>query len=700
VDFFVKDDFERARLKLDAFQELTERFLKYKDVYGFSWKPESMSQTQALDFFRLAETNLDEFSWRLGANMEDAYDLQNIINLAEEVEKLYPTTDPHQTSLLVLAQKYVPTVIAMKNILFSDHNSVVGDLHSTMSPMAQWSDFLGLAAQGYSRYMQYSYFLQGKSFTEGSCLDIFNQLILKTLDMVDGVIGKKQTGLISFFEFSNLWTAILKTEVLPKEVTVGTLDGLTKVLVQKILITPQDRFANNLPNGMAKSTTKLLRTEYAIWSENQKFFNIVYSGVSDAVGKPGADVMSDMQAAVSTVGLQELQMIYNAPLTMSFEEKGRLYLSQPPKNYLQKTSDLINLVRAAVRLVIRAYAMDQARIDNYQGLTLAEAQALYADIKPVAVELGFVHPNNTAFASDRFRDANLFTSVGDGDSYANFRELSHLFLLIISGMKVDSMMYTKMEPVCAVTKPTPYRDDWTTDLQCVIDFYWKEMPSAFDSMPDYMTYQASRDKTQFQGMFMNLLKSAGHKETGTGQVHIGDLALVPHIIQYVEGFFQVYDTDRSGTLITPEALKAYPIFKPILQQVSGLKTDKELKGLFTWMLKYGKPPQSGVEKIKFATWWVPQGEAGWKVEADREKLASILGFIADALNSAPATDVGTGGGTGTGTGGSSTGGSDNGTSGGNGAGTGTGTGTGSGAGNGDAGTGAGSGTGSGSGTTP
>ncbi|MGZ5279234.1 MAG: hypothetical protein ACXWC9_04800 [Pseudobdellovibrionaceae bacterium] len=650
VDFFVKADFDRAQGKLMAFQDLTERFLKYSDVYGFSWKPESLSISQAQKYFRQAEANLDEFSWRLGALMEDAYDLQNIVALTEEIERLYPSTDPDEDTLVETSEKFVPTIVAIKNILFSDHNSVVGSAHSTMTPMAQWSDFLGLIAKSYSRYMFYSYFLEKKTWTEGHALEGMNQLVLKSVDIIDGMIDKKQTGAISYLELGQLWAAVLKTKVLPEKITQAILDSLTRTLMQKFLLSPEDRLSGNIPNGLTKVAIKTIKNEFTMWVENQKFLDIAYSGVPVGEGKSGAAILVDLGASAPTTGLQELQMIYSSPVPMSFDAMGRLYLSQPAKNYLRKTSDTINVVREAVRLVIRSYAGDLARIQNYQGLTQAEVQTLYADLKPVVVALGFLHPNNMDFADNRFRDANLFMSVSDGNDLGDFKELSDLFMMILSGLKLDSMMFEKMEQAyaadpaqgCKVTKPTEYKDDWLVDLQCVLGFYAKEMPGVFVSMPDYLTYQATLDKPRFEGMFMNLLKSAGHKSWKPSpvpgqpaeivtEVHIGDLSLVPHVMQYVEGFFQMYDADRNGLIVTSESMKAYPVFRTILQQVSGLKKENELKGLFTWMLKYGKPPQSGAEKIKFATWWVPQGESGWKIEADRERLASILGFIAEAL---------------------------------------------------------------------
>ncbi len=641
VDFFVKADFDRARGKLTDFQELTERFLKYTDVYGLSWKPDALPPAQAQDYFRLAEANLDEFASRLGKNMEDAYDLQNAVLLAEEIDHLYPNSDPSKESLAATVKKFVPTIVAVKNIQFNDHNSVIGGAHSTLTPMQQWSEFLGLVAKVYSRYMYYDYFLADKSWTDNLGIENFNRLVSESVDIIDGWIAKRQTAYISFTELSQLWTAALKTGFLPKKMTVETLDGLTKVLVQKMMLPPEDRLAGRLPLGFSKVTTKTLRTEFAMWVENERFLNVMYKNIPDAQGKPGPELLADLDAgAQSSVAIKELQMAFKSPVPLSFDAAGRIYLSKPAKNYLRQTADLTNLIRAAVRIVVRAYAADQIRINQYDGINQAEANLLLNDLKPIVTQMNLISPQDVDFADNRFRDANLFTPIGNGDLLADFRELNQLFLMIWSGLEIDGLMYDKMTPVCAVVKPTDYKDDWTADLTCVMNFYEKEMPAAFESMPDYMKFQASFDHAKFQSVFMNLLKAAGHSEKGTGKVHIGDLSLVPHVIQYIETLFQGFDADRSGTLNTPEALVAFPTYKPILQQVSGLKTDKELKGLFTWMLKYGKPPQSGAEKIKFATWWVPQGENGWKIDADREKLAAILGFIAEATEAAKPTPGG------------------------------------------------------------
>ncbi len=699
-DFFVKADFDRAQGKLDSFRILTEKFLKYSEVYGLDWKPDTLPPADVQPHFDQAEQTLIQVGQNLGENMEDRYDLQNLVHLAEEIDKLYPSTNPNKESLFVTLQKFMPLVISVKNILFSDYpSSAVGVAHSSLPSRDQWKDFLAFAAKIYSRYMSYEYFVKGHSPTKGYGLRGFGDLVNKTLGMVDELIDRKQINAISLIELNRVWDAAIKAEFLPAKVSLQTLDATTKIVLQKALLSPEDRLAGNIPDGLTKVATKTLTSEFAIWLKNEEFLDdIVYAGVPANTGKSAADILSDLSSAQQGVtGYQELQMIFTSPLALSFDSMGRIAFSKPSKNYLRKTADMMNLIRAAVRLATRAYGTDLARIRNYDGLTLDETNALYTDVKPLVNELNLIHPDNKEFATSRFRDANLFTPLANGDSLASFREIHQLFMMILSGLKVDSLMYDVMVatgspnqgsqgPICAVDKHgSDYSDDWTTNLRCVIDFYRREMQYAFSSMPQFMLDQMMMDSTRYEAMFMNLLKSAGHKETGNNIVHIGDLALVPHVSQYIEGVFQIYDLDGNGILITTEAMAAYPTYKETLRQVSGLSSEKDLRGLFSYMLKNGKPPQTFAEKLSYKAWCQRQ-ESSWNLTANRERLAQILGFIAEEMEKQreSGTEPGLGIGSGTGTGSGDTG-------------TGAGNGTGTSNGAGDSGTGAGAGTGDGSG---
>ncbi|MNL09129.1 hypothetical protein D3C87_1298780 [compost metagenome] len=58
--------------------------------------------------------------------------------------------------------------------------------------------------------------------------------------------------------------------------------------------------------------------------------------------------------------------------------------------------------------------------------------------------------------------------------------------------------------------------------------------------------------------------------------------------------------------------------------------EKDLWDLFTFILKYGKPPESLGEKVRFQFFWKDKPEK-WDIWADRTQLAKILGYIADKV---------------------------------------------------------------------
>lgn len=633
LDRFVKDDFDRASRKLQTFEAVTRDFLAYSDVYGQNWKSSSLPVGDARNYFKKAEDGLDNFGRALGAIMESSYDLNDLTLLATEIDRLYPSTNPDGKSLQELAQKFVPVAVAIKNIIFSDQGGVVGKTQ----PGDQWKTFFETATGFYSRYLFYNYFLSTQEITDGSGLVSLALFKTDLIAKLDHLILQKPAKMISFGELSHLWSTLIFSEIMPADISLKTLDGLTKVILQKWLVPPDVRLAGQVPNGLTVVATQTLQAEIQIWIENQRLLGQVYKGVPADAGQPGSAVLAALNSAPQTEALKELKVFYSGRLPLSFDEIGRWYLSQPAKNYRHAHSNVINLVRSAVRLVVRSYAMNLDRTQTTgvgNGIMLAEAKSLFEDVKPLVMELRLLSSSTKDFAENRFRDANLFTSVGNGDDVASFDELSNLAVMIVSGIKIDSLMFADLEKNCAITKPGPLKETWTVKLDCLTKYYAQEMPIHFSSMPDFMNFQSSLDDTRFSAMFLGLLKATGTIIDANNNVNVGDLVLFPNVVQYLEGIFQIYDTDRNGLLNTSECLKAYPTYRSILLQVSGLKDEQQLKGLFTWLLKYGKPP-TGADQLKFIVWWVPKGESGWDVNANREMLAKILGFIADSINNQP-----------------------------------------------------------------
>lgn len=644
IDLFEKADFERAREKLEAFRTLTEKFLAHVAVYGLSWNPSEMPSEEGLAYHQTAEDNLVEFGKKLGENLEYSYDLKDLIQFAKEFDLLYPRKSEDEKSFGEVAEDFIPILISFKNIIFSDEDSVVGKSGSYQTQEGrrnakqQWSDFLSISGKLYSRYTYYYYFLRNKDMLTGWGLDRVKDLVKDSSNFLDVLVRRKPavpTQQISFLELNRLWTSLKAAEFIPKKMSVKSLDALTKVTFQKFLIPPEKRLMGDLPQGLTLQGVQSIRDEFSIWFENQRFLDQVYTGKPQDEGQYGATILAALQSAPVATGLEELKMVYSTPVALSFDTLGRMVITKPEAPYLRKTSDLANAIRALGRLVVRSYAMDLARVDlKTGGVTLEEANTLFKDVQAFVIELGLLDPRNENFMKNRFLDANLFTAWSNGNSYLEFKEAVNLVMMLWSGVEIDSMLFEILDNECSISKPTDYKDDWMVSINCVQQVYMREVPDKFAAMPDFMRFLNGLSQDQKTEVFMNLLKAAGYKPKPDGTIPVGDLALFPQVTQYVETVFQKFDANRDGHLNTKEAMVAFPTFKEILKEAAGgkLKSDKQLKALFAWLLRYAKPPESTKDFVKFLVWWMPKGENGWDVNADREKLVKILGFIADSFN--------------------------------------------------------------------
>jgi hypothetical protein len=631
LDFFVKADFDKARTKLENFRELSTKFIDYLDVYTLQWKRGNLSLSESKKYFSVAEKALVDAAKQLGLNLENKYDLKDLKLLANEVDKLYPPKDPKEETLGSIANKFLPPLISFKNIFFSDEGSIVG---TTRSGSQDWSDVLTFTAQIYGRFAYYKYFLAGQNLFEWPAIYTLNTFVDESVKVMDSLLSRKKSNLIAFWEIDELIQSLIGGGFIPKQFTKTSIKSLVRVLLQKFLVEPTDRLAGNVPQGFNKVSLKVFRSEYYRWFATQEWMEEFYRDVSGSVGKSGTAIVNALiNTGPQTEENTEMILIYKSPQALSLDNSNRLYLStRQPLHYNRNATHVMNLARTAIRLFQRGYAMDIDRIRTRRGVTLEEANNLFNDVRGFFVELGFLDPKDKDFANSRFRDANLFTPFSNGDSLLDFGEGTALVMMLYSGISIDGKLQTALKKQCNYyPSPTGFAGDQTVDVSCVAQVYKNEIMNQFVGMPELINYIAPMDPAAFAVLFENLLKAAGYVPNDEGRIKLGFLSLFPQVTQYVESVFLRADKDLDGFLWTGEAVDVYPVFKNIITDFSGLSSEKQNKAVFTYMLKHGKPPESLSEKAGFILLWVPKGEKGWNIWADRLQVVKILGYIADAM---------------------------------------------------------------------
>jgi hypothetical protein len=276
--------------------------------------------------------------------------------------------------------------------------------------------------------------------------------------------------------------------------------------------------------------------------------------------------------------------------------------------------------------------MDMNRIRTRQGITLEEANILFNDVRGFFIELGFLDPKDADFANSRFRDANLFTPFSNGDDYLDLGEGTALAIMLYSGLTIDGTLQKELKKSCVYfTSPTGFAGDQTVDMTCLKQVYFKIMAAQFANMPELVKYISNLEPGIFSDLFLNLLKATGYIPDSSGRVKVSLLTLFPQISQYVETVFQRGDLNFDSILDSSETVAAYPVFRNLITQFSGLNSEKQNRAVFAWMLKKGRPPESLGEKAEFILLWVPKGEGGWNIKAERQQVVKVLGYIADAM---------------------------------------------------------------------
>jgi hypothetical protein len=148
------------------------------------------------------------------------------------------------------------------------------------------------------------------------------------------------------------------------------------------------------------------------------------------------------------------------------------------------------------------------------------------------------------------------------------------------------------------------------------------------------------DKSQtFRHYFDNVLLAASQILPNQEQIEVGDVFLVPFVLQYIEMLYSRFDVNQDGIISSAESDLAYPVFKGVIAEVltkKSIEMDEEgLQSFFKFILYKGKIPYNDDELIKY---WI-EFKVGdlfgkqWKVRADRMKISQILADLARQVRS-------------------------------------------------------------------
>lgn len=633
-DAFSTQDFGTARGKISRLKTLVEKFLPYYSIYSREWEPDIFDQDEAERFFLESQVVLESTVREAGNLFEESYDLNNLASLAREIERLYPSK--RRKNLEALTIKALPLVIDLKKMILGGDDSII--------QKNQWRSLLSFAARGFSSFLYYDYFVRDQAQDQPRTLRHVSLFVHQSLDLVRDLLRQKPEQILSRKELSKITAHLMRMELLPKGVRSESVDIAVGLLVNNIFVAPESRIDGYIPNAFTENSIEVVRHEFQVWYESSLFLANMTEFWKPEEGYYAKDLLTVLNAALKEEGhsaalkkaLQELILAGESLVPMTFDKEGRVLLSKNATPLFTAVSlRQLNLNRTVARLLIRSFVTSKERLNSYAGVSLPEVEGAYFAVKPLLAELGLVNSNNVGFASSRFREANIFVPHSDGSNLASQAEMTDLVGMIFSGLKINELLRKDLISVCF--NGVEQKESAQVSLSCARKVYRNSMLSVLTSMPDYLRFMNTASQDTWAYYLNNIFKAAGYVANSKGMASLEDIALAPHVIQYVEMLYLRFDKNKDGYISTAESLKAFPAFKGILLEMAkddiakGSIKEKDLLDVFTFILRYGKPPETVREKLRFVMSWRGQQDK-WDVWADRVQMSQILGYIADQVN--------------------------------------------------------------------
>lgn len=633
LDSISTSDFKSARLKVSLIKSLVEGFLPYYAVYGHDWDPEMLSPEEAQKFFAESQLTLEKTFRELGLLFEGEYDLKNLTQLAEEIEKLYPASNK---GLKDSVNRYLPLIVDSKKMILGGQDSIL--------KKSQWSVLLRFGARFYSQSLYYDYFVKNKGADRVRYSNNLSYLVNQSLDVLRDLLLTKEDPRFLRSELIKIVQDLAEAEVLPKKVGDSSADALLSLVLNQILVSPAQRIEGFKPESLTIESVEVFRQETRIWLEMDGFiarWTEHWRADEGIVAKEAQEVLLKAQKDSATsielnVAIKEMLLSLQSPVPLTYDNENRAVIGVKAELlYTAHSLSQLNLHRAIARWLMRSVITSMERLNSYAGVNLEEVEKAFSSVRPFLVDIGILNPKNLTFASSRFREANIFVPHSDGNDLASHAEVTDLVGMIWSGINLNTMLRQELIRVCF--NGVDQQDSAKVSLSCARKAYKGASPQVMRATPDYLKFMSSSSADEWAYFINNIFKAAGYIPNEKNLVALEDLSLSPHVIQYVEMVFSRFDRNKDGFMSTAEALKAFPAFKGILKELSkdqidsGTIKEKDLVDVFTYILRYGKPPESISQKAYF--YLAIKGLVKkWDVWADRTQMAEILGYIADEVN--------------------------------------------------------------------
>lgn len=523
--------------------------------------------------------------------------------------------------------------------LLTSAKMLITDSKDTSLTNSELRQSVKIGAAGFFHYLEYNNYIKPYAMPDQKMFSGLDNVLPKINATVQNILVFKKSKMITTSEFVDLFSVLKAENIYETNIKSSTFGTLLDVVWSNILIEPEHRLLGLRLQGLDYEALHTLMTEAQLFIQSGKDLSEIFK-TDTALFQAEIQDRINRTLLISTnpnqqITLAELSRVISGPIPMVRDSNKFLKFFEPQVQFAMSDVFQIQISKTLSRLLIRSFSNDLTSVHNLLGITLPEAQGFFDSIKDLFFDLDLIASTNTTFISSRFRESNLFVAHANGDSLANFEELSDLMMHVFSGLERAGVLRAGALTACLPPINATASTETAISEDCLLQYYF-DTSHGFESMSQFLNMKTIFTEVQNKSYYMSLLKAAGHVPNDLKVVYFADADLFPHVLQYVEVIFLKYDANQDGFLNKEEALAAYPVFRSTIKEMlklipkGDLITEEQLPGVFTYLLKFGRPPVTGAEKLKFAGWIID--EKRWVIQSSRLDLGVIFNFIADSVS--------------------------------------------------------------------
>lgn len=445
----------------------------------------------------------------------------------------------------------------------------------------EWLAVGGLMARVFHFYLA-SRFSFADDVENGFTRPVLPESINEMLDALVRAALVHRTGGIPVSEVHDLFVKLEATAWLPSAFKVDAMDKAFAWVLRRPLGDHVTQYKE-----LSLSHISILRTHIELW-------RVLIGSPGVAPNVPLSDHFNALIAQSPSLEWDALgRMVFNA---------------HPPIVWSANNIRHSVMPYTLLRMLKEAYT---DRTEDY--IIHEEMDTAVGEVLPLLQNFGWLLTSNMSLSNKRFRESDLFSLSGNGDDHLELGEAVRYMGLVMSAFRSAQVWLETADRVCGSREPV-----------CVRNLALDPRYGVLDATPRFKAIIPLWGKDRFL-KYMTNAEFVANGYLSTGTYSIKDLMQTYQLFEYAETYLQRFDFDANEIITTPEGLASYPVYGPTINKLmmGGSAPDDLVKGIFTFMLKYGNTPDNMFGGLLlFANWQMHKDS--WVLRAERDNLMNIL----------------------------------------------------------------------------